>query len=210
MFSFSDVANVASHWSLGTYAANKFMNNGGGGGGGEGENQPYSIGKDPLMGPTIPYTGFGKEYGHLKSNLLWDPALRQGAQKALDIGSKDYMGLGKSMALRGADTATQGITNALSARGGGNIGAASTLGSQNRIGAALQGLTTGVQLDSAALGALNEYLQTKWGILTALYGKQAAFQGAKLGAKAQEYSADQGAMAQIVSSLIQGQKLSGG
>jgi hypothetical protein len=138
--------------------------------------------------------GLKNEYWKLKGQLLYDPALLK-MEENLET---DFRGLGQSVAMGQADQASNAVSNALSARGGGNIASALTMGAQARVGAGLQGLQMGMQME---MGALGQYLQSKWATLTALFGKQAGNYQAELGAKSDKYSADKGFQAAFIPSL---------
>ena len=145
--------------------------------------------------------GFKNEYWKLKGQLLYDPALLKMQENV----EKDWQGLGQSVALGQADQASNSVSQALAARGGGNIASALTMGAQGRIGAGLQGMMMGNQMQ---MGALGQYLQMKWGALTALFGKQAMTEVAKIGAEASGYAADQGLKGDIAKGV--GAAFSGG
>jgi len=128
--------------------------------------------------------GMGTEYWKLKGQLLYDPTLNQMEETALGT-----RGLGRTLAQSQASQAGNAVSQALAARGGGNIASALTMGSQARVGSGLEGMQAGLGME---LGALGNYLQAKWGALTALFAKQAGFSAAQLAADASKYGADKG------------------
>jgi hypothetical protein len=150
------------------------------------------------------YTNQYKEYQNLKSSFFKQPNYKLFGTKAYNLANMDWLNVGKTAASTAADQANQALLSTLAGRGGGNLASGLEMGSKARVGTQLQGLQAGQQLDLAAMGALNQLLQTKWAALTALFGKQAMVNAAQIGAGANMYGSDQSLTGQIIQSILGG------
>lgn len=138
--------------------------------------------------------GLKNEYWKLKGQLLYDPALMKMEENL----KTDYRGLGQSVAMGQADQASNAVSNALAARGGGNIASSLTMGAQGRVGAGLQGLQMGMGME---MGALGQYMKSKWTALTALFAQQSGTYQADLQAEAMKDAATTQAIGTAVGGL---------
>lgn len=125
--------------------------------------------------------------------------------KHLQDTSPDFMSMGRSGAMRGADTQSSSLINALAARGGGSLQSALTMGAQGRVGAELQGLQTGAGLQgqrATLIGDLiNQYMGGQYGTKASLLSSGGSFGGQQVGAWSRMGSAALGASAQVFDSM---------
>jgi hypothetical protein len=118
-------------------------------------------------GPKDTYKGNRKQYTELKNMVMDSPYLN----RVLNMGN-----LGFEMGARQADAQTMSVMNALSARGGGNINDAVSLGAQGRVGAQLQGLEKSASMlqgaEMARLSLLANLYASFSGVSSTMIGGQ--------------------------------------
>jgi len=151
---------------------------------------------------------FWGNFDQLMYSLENDPMAwrqRKNIERFMDT-NPDMMGMARSGAMRGADTQSSGLINALAARGGGSLQSALTMGAQGRVGAELQGLQAGTAMQgerSNLIGDLiNQYLGGKYGTSASMLSSGASFGGQMVGAQSRYGAAQVGANAQVVSSMM--------
>jgi len=134
----------------------------------------------------------------LAHQYMNDPLTFQLLQNAGDIAGKDYSTMYQGAARQAADTQTNSIMNALSARGGGNLGAAMQGGAQTRAGGELAGLQQGTQMQMQAQDPLLNALSFKFNTLNQIVGSKLGQTQAHLGYKASQEASQNQMWGQIV------------
>jgi len=132
-----------------------------------------------------------------------DPFAKAGLRGMKFQAGQDWMGMGRALGNQQSDIASQGLQDALAARGGGNLSSALGMGAQARVGGALQGMQMGAGLKGQFLQQLLGGAQAQLGLQNQLYGMMTGVGGAQIGAGAQVQSAQTGAMANMISTLMQ-------
>ena len=142
-----------------------------------------------------------QEFWNQAFRLDQDPFAKAGLRGLRYQAGKDWMGMGRAIGNQQADIASQGIQDALAARGGGNLASALGMGAQARSGAALQGLQTGAGMKSQFLSQLLGGAQAQLGLQNQLYGMLTGLSGSQIGAGAQIGAASIGSMGSLMGML---------
>lgn len=121
-----------------------------------------------------------------------DPEMQALMDRANKIHDQDYQGLFQGAARQGADTQSRSLSNALAARGGGQLGSALGIGSQARVGAETQGLMAGLGAEQQSQDMMLDALTQRYNVLSQIMGGKLGFSTAQLQYKAsQEASQNQ-------------------
>lgn len=142
-----------------------------GGAFGSGDWGMTGVGKGAKDSNTKEAWGMAQQgYWEGQYNIMKDPFMKAGLWQMKDLAKSDLMGMGKAIGNRGADMQSRSLQDALSARGGGNLASALSMGSQARVGAGLQGLQAGFGMQNQANQALMGGAQARLGLMNQLYG----------------------------------------
>jgi hypothetical protein len=174
------------------------MGQGGGIGAGAGVNIGSSAGHQAKHAWQMAQAGYWSgRYG-----IKQDPFLKSGLWHTRDLARQDLMGLGRAIGNQQADIQARALQDALAARGGGNLQSALSLGSQARVGAGLQGLQAGFQMQQGANQALVGASTARLNLLNQLYGALQGVATGMIGASAQLGAAGAKSSSALWSSII--------